>query len=38
LVLGMLLAMFNAIGIHNRNKAKAGENKWSYFLYFSQQY
>ncbi|KAF2956029.1 electron transport complex subunit E [Marinitoga sp. 38H-ov] len=27
LVLGMLLAMFNAIGIHNRNKAKAGENK-----------
>ncbi|WGS65387.1 electron transport complex subunit RsxE [Marinitoga aeolica] len=27
LVLGMLLAMFNTIGIHNRNKAKAGEKK-----------
>ncbi|WP_129409913.1 electron transport complex subunit RsxE [Marinitoga lauensis] len=27
LVLGMLLAMFNSIGIHNRNKAKAGEKK-----------
>lgn len=27
IVLGMLLAMFNTIGIHNRNKAKAGEKK-----------
>ncbi|GAB6188346.1 electron transport complex subunit E [Marinitoga arctica] len=27
LVLGMLLAMFNYIGIYNRNKAKAGEKK-----------